>query len=69
MNDMRDLPPAVSVVVPVRNEAGNIAPLVEEIATALGSAAAFEIDREVVWQLTPANRVRHRFDVIGQADE
>jgi len=33
------------------------------------SAAAFEIDREVVWQLTPANRVRHRFDVIGQADE
>ncbi|HJS60341.1 MAG TPA: dolichol-phosphate mannosyltransferase, partial [Pseudolabrys sp.] len=24
--------PAVSIVVPVRNEAGNIAPLVEEIA-------------------------------------
>jgi dolichol-phosphate mannosyltransferase len=28
-------PPAVSVVVPVKNEAGNIAPLVAEIATAL----------------------------------
>ena len=27
--------PAVSVVVPVRNEAGNIAPLVAEIAAAL----------------------------------
>jgi dolichol-phosphate mannosyltransferase len=36
-------PPAVSVVVPVRNEAGNIAPLVTEIATALGKAGSFEI--------------------------
>src|SRR5262249_39488956 len=43
MNDMRDLPPAVSVVVPVRNEAGNVAPLVEEIAAALEGAATFEI--------------------------
>src|SRR5262245_29932213 len=34
--------PAVTVVVPVRNEAGNVAPLVEEIAAALGSRA-FEI--------------------------
>jgi dolichol-phosphate mannosyltransferase len=34
--------PAISVVVPVRNEAGNIAPLVAEIAAALGSRA-FEI--------------------------
>jgi dolichol-phosphate mannosyltransferase len=34
--------PAVSVVVPVRNEAGNVAPLVDEIAAALGSRA-FEI--------------------------
>src|SRR5215831_17284431 len=34
--------PAVSVVVPVRNEAGNVAPLVEEIAAALASRA-FEI--------------------------
>jgi dolichol-phosphate mannosyltransferase len=36
------LPPAVSVVVPVRNEAGNIAPLVEEISVAL-AGRAFEI--------------------------
>ena len=33
----------LSVVVPVRNEAGNIAPLVGEIATALTPLAAFEI--------------------------
>jgi dolichol-phosphate mannosyltransferase len=38
----RDPDPAVSVVVPVRNEAGNIAPLVAEIAAAL-SGRAFEI--------------------------
>jgi glycosyltransferase involved in cell wall biosynthesis len=39
----RGLPaPAVSVVVPVRNEAGNVAPLVDEIAAALASRA-FEI--------------------------
>ena len=31
----RDLDPAISVVVPVRNEAGNMAPLVAEIAAAL----------------------------------
>jgi dolichol-phosphate mannosyltransferase len=35
-------PPAVSVVVPVRNEAGNVAPLVAEIAAALADRA-FEI--------------------------
>jgi dolichol-phosphate mannosyltransferase len=35
--------PAVSVVVPVRNEAGNIAPLVEEIAGALTGRWTFEI--------------------------
>ena len=34
--------PAISVVVPVRNEAGNIAPLVGEIAAAL-QGRAFEI--------------------------
>jgi dolichol-phosphate mannosyltransferase len=34
--------PAISVVVPVRNEAGNIAPLVAEIAAAL-AGRAFEI--------------------------
>ena len=36
-------PPAVSIVVPVRNEAGNIAPLVDEITTALGKERSFEI--------------------------
>jgi dolichol-phosphate mannosyltransferase len=35
-------PPAVSVVVPVKNEAGNIAPLVAEIANALRDRA-FEV--------------------------
>jgi dolichol-phosphate mannosyltransferase len=35
--------PAVAVVVPVRNEAGNVAPLVEEIATALTGRWSFEI--------------------------
>jgi dolichol-phosphate mannosyltransferase len=43
MNEMRDIRPAVSVVVPVRNEAGNVAPLVAEITAALGSGTAFEI--------------------------
>jgi dolichol-phosphate mannosyltransferase len=37
-----DPAPALSVIVPVRNEAGNIAPLVAEIAAAL-PARAFEI--------------------------
>jgi glycosyltransferase involved in cell wall biosynthesis len=35
--------PAVAVVVPVRNEAGNVAPLVDEIAAALGNRWAFEV--------------------------
>jgi len=35
--------PAVSVVVPVRNEAGNIAPLVAEIAKALDGRWRFEV--------------------------
>jgi dolichol-phosphate mannosyltransferase len=39
----RTAPPDVSVVVPVRNEAGNIAPLVAEIAAALASRGPFEI--------------------------
>ena len=38
----RESDPAISVVVPARNEAGNIAPLVAEIAAALHSRA-FEI--------------------------
>ena len=36
-------PPAVSIVVPVRNEAGNIVPLVDEIAAALAKGPSFEI--------------------------
>jgi glycosyltransferase involved in cell wall biosynthesis len=36
-------PVAVSIVVPVRNEAGNIAPLIEEIAGALDGRWAYEI--------------------------
>jgi len=36
-------PPTVSVVVPVRNEAGNIGPLVDEIAAALKGRWNFEI--------------------------
>jgi dolichol-phosphate mannosyltransferase len=35
--------PAVSIVVPVKNEAGNIEPLVAEIAAALGPDGGFEI--------------------------
>jgi dolichol-phosphate mannosyltransferase len=35
--------PAVSVVVPVKNETGNIAPLIGEIVAALGAGASFEI--------------------------
>jgi dolichol-phosphate mannosyltransferase len=41
-NTHRVAAPAVSVVVPVRNEAGNVAPLVAEIAAAL-AGRAFEI--------------------------
>ncbi len=42
MASSNGLDPAISVVVPVRNEAGNIAPLVAEIAAAL-AGRAFEI--------------------------
>lgn len=35
--------PRISVVVPVRNEAGNVAPLIEEIARAMAALAPFEI--------------------------
>jgi dolichol-phosphate mannosyltransferase len=41
-NNGGGVPPAISVVVPVRNEAGNITPLVAEIAAAL-RGRAFEI--------------------------
>ncbi|HZS65326.1 MAG TPA: glycosyltransferase family 2 protein [Xanthobacteraceae bacterium] len=45
MNDgeMRVAAPAVSVVVPVRNEAGNIGPLVDEISAALDGRFSYEI--------------------------
>jgi len=36
-------PVAVSIVVPVRNEAGNIAPLIGEIAEALDGRSAYDI--------------------------
>jgi glycosyltransferase involved in cell wall biosynthesis len=39
----RTTPPDVSVVIPVRNEADQIAPLVAEIAAALASRGSFEI--------------------------
>src|SRR5712671_8163641 len=42
MSETQKLTPDVSVVVPVRNEAGNVAPLVLEIESAL-SGRAFEI--------------------------
>src|ERR1700760_4660232 len=35
--------PAVSIVIPVRNEAGNIAPLVDEIAAPLDRDVTFEV--------------------------
>ncbi|HEY2754958.1 MAG TPA: glycosyltransferase family 2 protein [Pseudolabrys sp.] len=40
---MTENDPAVSIVVPVRNEAGNVAPLVAEIAAALAAQWPFEI--------------------------
>ena len=65
--------PAVSVVVPVRNEAGNVAPLVDEIAAALagrafeivyvndGSADATETELLALMRTRPYLRqVRHR---------
>jgi len=38
-----DAQPSVSIVVPVRNEAGNITPLITEIVTALGKGLTYEI--------------------------
>ncbi len=43
MNEANPSSPAVSVVVPVRNEAGNVAPLVAEIAAALEGRWPFEV--------------------------
>ena len=39
---MKDTP-AIAVVVPVRNEQGNVGPLVEEIGAALAAHAPFEV--------------------------
>ena len=36
-------PPAVSVVIPVKNEAGNITPLVAEIVEAFGKTISYEV--------------------------
>ncbi|WP_332699129.1 glycosyltransferase family 2 protein [Bosea sp. (in: a-proteobacteria)] len=36
-------PPRLSIVIPVRNEAGNIAPLVRDIESACGAIAPFEV--------------------------
>lgn len=41
--DTDDGSPRISVVVPVRNEAGNIAPLIAEIETALSGRERFEV--------------------------
>ena len=39
----REAQPAVSIVVPVRNEADNVAPLIAEIVDALGKQLTFEV--------------------------
>jgi dolichol-phosphate mannosyltransferase len=43
MNQDQNTAPAVSIVVPVRNEAENVGPLVEEIVAALGSRWRYEV--------------------------
>jgi glycosyltransferase involved in cell wall biosynthesis len=40
---MNSIDPAVSIVVPVRNEADNITPLVAEIAKAVDGQWRFEV--------------------------
>ena len=42
VNAKRD-EPAISIVIPVKDEAGNIRPLLDEIATALNGGTAFEV--------------------------
>ena len=42
MNDTKTSSPEISVIVPVRNEAGNVAPLIAEIAAAL-AGRSFEL--------------------------
>jgi len=40
---MSTAPPSVSIVIPVRNEAGNIAPLISEIVASLDNGVPFEL--------------------------
>lgn len=72
--------PAVSIVVPVRNEAGNIAPLVGEIAKAIDGQWHFEVVyvndgsndateqelRQLMAQFPWLRRIRHR-ESCGQS--
>jgi dolichol-phosphate mannosyltransferase len=45
MNDtgVSETAPAVSIVIPAKNEAGNVTPLLAEIVAAIGSDVAFEV--------------------------
>lgn len=43
LSEPTDFLPAVTVIVPVKNEADNVAPLIAEIATACAVFAAFEV--------------------------
>jgi dolichol-phosphate mannosyltransferase len=77
---MNTTDPAVSIVVPVRNEAGNIAPLVGEIAKAIDGQWHFEVVyvndgsndateqelRQLMAQFPWLRRIRHR-ESCGQS--
>jgi dolichol-phosphate mannosyltransferase len=77
---MNTTDPAVSIVVPVRNEAGNIAPLVGEIAKAIDGQWHFEVVyvndgsndateqelRQLMAQYPWLRRIRHR-ESCGQS--
>jgi dolichol-phosphate mannosyltransferase len=77
---MNTTDPAVSIVVPVRNEAGNIAPLVGEIAKAIDGQWPFEVVyvndgsndateqelKQLMAQLPWLRRIRHR-ESCGQS--
>ena len=77
---MNTTDPAVSIVVPVRNEAGNIAPLVGEIAKAIDGQWHFEVVyvndgsndateqelRQLIAQFPWLRRIRHR-ESCGQS--
>jgi glycosyltransferase involved in cell wall biosynthesis len=77
---MNTTDPAVSIVVPVRNEAGNIAPLVGEIAKAINGQWHFEVIyvndgstdtteqelKQLMAQFSWLRRIRHR-ESCGQS--